>query len=196
MALSIKSVKELFDYARRSIEYGFKHKKFTPIKILDELKINRGVFVTLETYPNKELRGCIGFVNQVPLIEGVISAAKSSAFNDDRFPPLEERELKQVVVEISILSEPKEIIVNSQRELLTKVKKGDGLILKKGYNKGLFLPQVWDQIPDKKDFLDELCVKAGLPYGSWINPGVKIYRFSVNAWVEEKPEGEITKVKT
>jgi len=196
MALNDKDVRLLFDYARKSIEASFKREKLAPKLVPKSLKIKAGVFVTLETYPFKELRGCIGFVEPVPLVDGVINAAKSSAFKDYRFPPLDEDELNNVVIEISILSEPVEIKVSSPREYLEVINKGDGLILKKGYSEGLFLPQVWDQIPDKKRFLDELCLKAGLPYNSWMSPGVKIYRFSVEAWCEEKPGGKVVNVKT
>ena len=194
MALSSKEVKKLFDYARKSIGLTFKRKKFVPKKVPESLRVKRGVFVTLETYPDKSLRGCIGFIEPVTLFQGVIDAARSSAFNDPRFPMLNEKELDHVIVEISILTPAKEIKFIDSRELLDKISKGDGLILEKGYNKGLFLPQVWDKVPDKKRFLDELCLKAGLPYGAWISPEVRVYKFKVKAWVENKPKGSIKRV--
>ena len=151
---------------------------------LDEL---RGVFVTLEKYPSGELRGCIGLpYPSNPLIKALKEAACSAA-NDPRFPKLKKEELGGITVEVSVLTEPVEINFSSPEELLKKIEPGkDGLILKKGWNTGLFLPQVWEKIPDKVEFLENLVYKAGL-YGkdSWKES--KLFSFQVQAFREKSP---------
>jgi AmmeMemoRadiSam system protein A len=148
-----------------------------------EMDERKGVFVTLYTKP-KELRGCIGFpYPQQPLIDGLLAAAVE-ACRDPRFPPLSKDELKDVWIEVSILSKP-EPIEASGKDLLRKIEPGkDGLIIKKGYCSGLFLPQVWEQLPKKEDFLDSLCMKAGLMSGEWLNSSAKVYKFQVKAYAE------------
>ena len=134
----------------------------------DELKIKRGVFVTLKI--NDELRGCIGFITPIEIWKGVVEAAYQSAFGDPRFPPLSKEEFKKIKIEISILSKP----VKTTRE---KIKKGDGVIVKQGWKSALFLPQVWDVLPDKEEFLKQLFLKAGITGGK-----VEYYKFKAQIY--------------
>jgi AmmeMemoRadiSam system protein A len=153
-------------------------------KEFDEL---RGVFVTLDKFPSGDLRGCIGLpYPEKPLVDAVRDAACSSA-RDPRFPPLEEKELNQITVEVSVLTKPERIEFSSPEELLEKIEPGkDGLILKKSWCSGLFLPQVWEQLPEKEIFLENLCHKAGLRDGQcWKD--AEIHRFRVQAFREKKP---------
>ena len=114
----------------------------------------RGVFVTLTQ--KGRLRGCIGFpYPTLPLGKAVASAARSAAFNDTRFPPLRKEDFSKVLIEVSVLSQPKKC-------KLKDIKKGDGVILEKDGRSALFLPQVWEELPDKKVFLEELSMKAYL----------------------------------
>jgi uncharacterized protein len=149
-----------------------------------ELDLKKGVFVTLYTKP-KELRGCIGFpYPHLPLIEGLISAA-IEASKDPRFPRLTKEELKGITIEVSVLSEPELVKVNSPKDYLKVIKPGkDGLIIQKGYCSGLFLPQVWEEIPKKEDFMEALCGKAGLLSDEWLDSSAKIYKFQVKAYTE------------
>jgi len=162
------------------------------------LSEKQGVFVTLHTFPEKDLRGCIGFAEpHYSLGEGLIRAALAAAFKDLRFPPITVRELEKIVVEVSVLSKPQKIDAGSPEEILSAITpKRDGLILKRGYASGLFLPQVWDELPQKEDFLKNLCYKAGLsdPH-AWYAKDSEIYRFTVVAFEEISPRGEITEKK-
>jgi AmmeMemoRadiSam system protein A len=139
-----------------------------------------GVFVTLTE--KGELRGCIGLVKGVePLISGIKTMAKEAAFNDYRFPPLSKNEFKDIKIEISILSPMEKI--NSIDEIVIG---RDGLMIVRGSNSGLLLPQVpveynWDL----KTYLEHLCLKAGLPKNSYTLPGTIIYRFSAYVFNEK-----------
>lgn len=173
----------LVRFARRTIEC-FVRNEDTPLpdSYPDEFDEKRGVFVTLEK--NGELRGCIGLpYPDKPLIDAVRDAACSAA-RDPRFPPLGEKELDLVTVEVSVLTKPEKIEFKGE-ELLEKIEPGkDGLILKSGLHSGLFLPQVWEQIPDKTKFLENLCYKAYLPNGAWKD--AEIYRFRVQAFKQSE----------
>jgi len=137
-----------------------------------------GVFVTLEK--SGELRGCVGIVQASDANDLIIRAARSAAFEDSRFLPVKESELSEIIVEISLLSKP----VKCE---LKEIKKGDGVILKQGLNSALFLPQVWKQLPDKHDFLNQLAFKAGLNnYESAV-----FEKFSIISFKEEKPNGDV-----
>ena len=142
----------------------------------------RGVFCTLTK--KGELRGCIGLpYPTMPLIDSVISAA-CSACEDPRFERLEESELKDIKIEISVLTEPV-LIEASGEAYLNKIEPGkQGLILQYGPYSGLFLPQVWEELPDKEKFLDNLCLKAGLTPGMWKEKGVKLYSFEAQVFEE------------
>ncbi|MFH1229127.1 MAG: AmmeMemoRadiSam system protein A [Candidatus Aenigmatarchaeota archaeon] len=149
-----------------------------------ELDEKKGVFVTLYTKPRK-LRGCIGFpYPQLPLIDALISAA-IEACNDPRFPKLLKRELKDITIEVSVLSKPELVKVKSPKDYLNVIKPGkDGLIIEKNYRSGLFLPQVWDEIPEKENFMEALCMKAGLMPDEWLDSSAKLYIFQVEAFIE------------
>lgn len=178
-------VMTLFKYARASIKARFNNSRFKPERIPEPLRVKHGVFVTLTI--NDQLRGCIGVTEPTPVWEGVVKAARSSAFSDPRFPPLTKEEFRKIIIELSLLSVPEETT-------LKEVKEGDGVIIKKGLFSALFLPQVWDQLPIKKQFLAHLCSKAGLSPDCYLKPGTSFKKFSVEAWKEQSPEGPITRV--
>jgi uncharacterized protein (TIGR00296 family) len=186
----------LVKFARNVIEKYVRKERLKKPEIEDWMIEKRGVFTTIETYPENELRGCIGIPYPIkPLIEALLISAKSACV-DPRFPPLGEDELDNIVVEISVLSKPEEIKVKNKEEYLDKIVPGkDGLILKYKIYSGLFLPQVWEKIRDKKEFLDALCLKAGLPTEYWKNKEAKIYKFNTQIFKEIKPNGKIIEIK-
>ena len=144
----------------------------------------RGCFVTL--HKGNQLRGCIGFPKPImPLYEQIIAATKAAAFEDPRFSPLDESELKDVEIEISILTRPELIKVKRPEDYLKEIKIGkDGLIIQ-GAGSGLLLPQVateWNFNPVQ--FLECLCEKAGLDKDAWKNLENKIYRFHAEIFNE------------
>lgn len=145
----------------------------------------RAAFVTLNIHGN--LRGCIGhIVPQVSLIESIKSNALSAAFKDPRFPPLSKEEWQDIEVEISILTVPQQLNYNDAEDLLEKLRPGiDGVILKKGYQQSTFLPQVWEQLNDKKEFLSHLCMKAGMDANEWKKGALSVYTYQVQAFEED-----------
>ena len=118
-------------------------------------------FVTL--HYEKDLRGCIGsIIAHTSLLDDVINNAHSAAFRDPRFNALSVDEFSHLSLEISVLSEPKLLEYEDFNDLVKKIRPNiDGLILKHGPYQGTFLPQVWEQLPDEKLFLEHLSMKAG-----------------------------------
>jgi len=166
--------------------------KDTPPKFMERC----GVFVTLYSLKRgrKELRGCIGFPYPVsPLTQAVIESAINSATQDPRFYSVSLGELDNIVFEVSVLTPPQLIEADKPTDYPSKVKVGkDGLIVERGYYKGLLLPQVpiewkWNE----EEFLCQCCIKAGLPPDCWLLKGTKIYRFQAIIFDEKSPKGEI-----
>lgn len=144
----------------------------------------RGTFVTLTK--NHQLRGCIGnLVPDKPLKEGVQENAVNAAFHDPRFPPLSAKELEQIEIEVSLLTEPQPLAYKNADDLLAKLRpKVDGVILRKGMHSATFLPQVWEQLPEKEMFLSHLCMKAGLSGDAWKNGDLEILTYQVQYFEE------------
>ncbi|MFH1237467.1 MAG: TIGR00296 family protein [Candidatus Aenigmatarchaeota archaeon] len=166
-----------------------------PDKVSREFLDKSGVFTTLHTYPERELRGCIGFPTPVmPLVDAIIESAVSAA-QDPRFPDLDKSELKKIIVEVSILTKPQKINVKSPADYPKKIKIGrDGLIIRKGFHSGLLLPQVAVEYAwDAKTFLEHLCMKASLPADAWASPGAEIFSFHSDIFSEKRPSGKIEK---
>lgn len=137
-----------------------------------------GVFVTLNK--NNTLRGCIGYPEPYEkLIDALLDVSLASAFDDPRFTPLTKDEFDEIEVEISVLTKPQKIVVDNYEEYLSKIELGvDGLIIEKGYNRGLFLPQVaTEQNWNIEEYLTNLCYKAGLPSHSWMDDDSVLYNF-------------------
>lgn len=151
-------------------------------KVFTEL---RGTFVTLTM--DNQLRGCIGNLSsEKSIIEGVKDNAINAAFHDPRFPQLSKSELNNITIEISLLSEPEKLNYEDEVDLLEKLRPGiDGVIIRKGQYSSTFLPQVWDQLPDKQSFLNHLCQKAGLSPDEWRHPGLEVMVYQVQYFEEE-----------
>ncbi len=155
-----------------------------------------GVFVTLETYPKKELRGCIGYPEPThKLSEALVDSAISAATRDPRFPPVDDGELEHIVIEVTVLSPPQLIRANSHADYLRSIKVGrDGLIVENGVCRGLLLPQVPVEYSwTVKDFIEHTCLKAGLDEHAWQEPSTKVYSFSGELFCEQSPKGSVVK---
>ena len=148
----------------------------------------RGCFVTLTK--KGELRGCIGSIlPEEPLYKAVVTRARSAAIEDRRFSPVKPDELAQIKIEVSVLSLPKQLYYESPEELLKQLRPGvDGVVLRAGPYQATFLPQVWEQIPEKEKFLEHLCVKAGLIKSAWQHPQAMIMVYQVKAFEEKEAE--------
>ena len=179
ISLSIEDQKTCINVARESIKQGLQYGTAVNIIGCDyaaDLQQNLCSFVTLHI--NGNLRGCIGALEAYqPLINDIAEHAYSAAFQDPRFPALQENEYEQLDIKISVLGKPELISFKSEEDLLQQIRPNiDGLILESGMNRGTFLPSVWEQLPDKKDFLNHLKLKAGLPK-EWWDDSVKISRY-------------------
>lgn len=141
-------------------------------------------FVTLTI--KGELRGCIGTLEpHRSLGDDVKENAVAAAFRDPRFDPLRAAELPRVRVEVSLLSAAEPVVAADEGAALTALRPHtDGVVLEYKQYRGLFLPQVWEQLPDPRRFLAHLKQKAGLPMNFW-SPAVRLFRFTVSKWKEE-----------
>jgi hypothetical protein len=150
------------------------------------LQTRCGTFVTLKHHGR--LRGCIGNLSASdPLAEGVRRNAINAAFHDPRFSPLTEKELSQVEIEVSVLTEPQPLAFSDPEDLLRKLRPNvDGVIIRQGHASATFLPQVWDQLPKKEDFLGQLCLKAGLPRDAWKRGKLEVSTYQVQYFEEAK----------
>ncbi len=185
--------------ARKTIEVSLSEKiPAPPENPPEKLKRKQGVFVTLNTYPEKELRGCIGVpLPEYPLVEATMRAAIASATEDPRFPPVSPNELSKIVVEVSVLTPPEEIEFSDPKELPNLIRIGvDGLIIESGGFSGLLLPQVPVEFGwTPEEYLMNLCLKAGLPSTYWLTGKIKLYRFTAQIFEEESPGGRIIEKK-
>ena len=152
---------------------------------IPEFEENRGLFVTLMKKEN--LRGCIGRIEPANTIyKHVIQLAKSAAFEDHRFQPVQAKELSRIIIEISLLSVPQIIEGKDNNEKISKIRPFvDGVILKSGPHRSTFLPQVWDSLTDRDKFIGELCRKAGLPYDYWQQEPIEFSCYQVEHFQEE-----------
>lgn len=144
----------------------------------DELKEDLGVFVTLNK--RSRLRGCIGYPEPVKsLIESTIDVAIAAAFDDPRFPPLKKEEFDELEFEVTVLTQPELIEVTRPDEYFDEIEIGrDGLIIQKGYARGLLLPQVAPENGfNEEEFLDHTCMKAGISADSWMDESCDVYKF-------------------
>jgi uncharacterized protein (TIGR00296 family) len=153
----------------------------------------QGVFVTLHTYPDHDLRGCIGIPLPVMTLSDAIVESAQSATQDPRFPPLTTSELPRIIIELTVLTKPELIKVKQPKEYLSHIIIGqDGLIVEQGFYKGLLLPQVpVEQGWDTEEFLSYTCTKAGLLPDAWFEKTTKISKFSGQIFTEEKPNGPV-----
>jgi uncharacterized protein (TIGR00296 family) len=158
----------------------------------------RGVFVTLNlTDPLRDrLRGCIGFPYPVIALEEAIREATIGASEDPRFPPVVEAELDSLVVEVSVLPPPKDLLAPRRQDLPSMVRIGeDGLIIGEGSQSGLLLPQVATEFGmNQVEFLSQACLKAGLPPDSWLNNETRVQVFQAEIFCEANPRGEVHRV--
>jgi len=144
---------------------------------------HRACFVTLTRHGR--LRGCIGSLQaHRKLVDDVRANAKAAAFLDPRFEPLTGTEFKSTLVEISLLSAAEPIGFDSEAAALAALRPGvDGVIFEAGSNRGTFLPQVWEQLPDPREFFAHLKRKAGLPADFWADD-IRLSRYTVTKWKE------------
>jgi len=166
----------LREIALDSIRARFAGRSYQP-PTNERLEQRRGAFVTLEI--EGHLRGCIGQVGaRGPLNDTVAEMAVAAAFDDPRFPALTEPELEKIDIEVSVLSPLKRV------RSFAEVKVGrDGLMIKLDLHSGLLLPQVAvERKWTPTEFLEQTCLKAGLPKNSYRDKFAEVYRFSADVF--------------
>ncbi len=177
--LTPEEERELLRLARRALEHYFETGGELEAPVKDpRLKERRGAFVTLKV--DGELRGCIGYpLPHKPLAETVIEMAVAAASQDFRFDPLTSEELGRAKIEISVLSLPEP--VTAPEDVVVGC---HGIIVSKGLNRGLLLPQVpVEQNWDRTTYLHHGCLKAGLHPDEW-KKGAKIEVFTAQVFSE------------
>ncbi len=157
-------------------------------EIPEKLRQRRACFVTLNK--QGQLRGCIGAIfPEEPLYQAVIHKARSAALEDERFAPVTPDELPQIEVEVSVLTLPRELDFRSPDDLLEKLRpRVDGVVLNVGGYQATFLPQVWEQIPDKEEFMNSLARKAGLRPSDWRRPQAAVLVYQAEVFHQERSE--------
>ncbi len=163
------------DAAKSSIVKALNDNEYKPEHIPSVLTQYGASFVTLKL--NGVLRGCIGSIFPTkPLILDIIDNAKNAAFYDSRFEPLTERELPYLEIDVSILSSIERIPFKDEKDLLSKIYPY-GIIISERNNRAVYLPEVWEQLPNREVFLNSLKEKAGL-HPEYFSPNLEAYKFT------------------
>ena len=154
-----------------------------PVNEPDWLSEPGATFVTLTQ--QGQLRGCIGSLKASrPLGQDVCQNALAAAFRDPRFPPLAKPELAATRIEVSLLSPQQAMRFSDEADALSQLRPGlDGIVFGCGSYRSTFLPQVWEQLPQPREFMAQLKRKAGVTEDFW-SPEVTLHRYSVEKWQE------------
>ena len=178
MALTVSDERALLELAHEAIRNSVSDVPFSErpvhVPIMDEF---RGAFVTVHC--KGQLRGCIGYPQAVKdLKTTIVETAQAAVTRDPRFQPIQEDELEELTVEISVLT-PIQPVSD-----IEEIEPGHhGLIVQQGMFRGLLLPQVAEEYHwNRMQFLENTCIKAGLPRDAWQNPETKISIFSAEVF--------------
>ncbi len=187
LILSAEDKQTLLQVARFSLVQAAGGKPIPEIDIRNysrNLQNDGASFVTLTKAG--DLRGCIGTLEAYqPLVQDVCEHARAAAIDDYRFPPVREHEVPQIKIEISYLTEPHPLDYQNSDDLITKLRPGiDGVVIRDGLSRATFLPQVWEKIPDPKEFLDHLCSKMGAPAHLWQMKKLNVSLYQVEEFSE------------
>ncbi len=180
MMISERAGNYLVDIAKKAIEHYIETKETLeiPEDYPIELDEKLGVFVTLNK--NNALRGCIGYAEPIePAIKATIEVAIAAAFNDPRFSAVTKDEFQILDFEVTVLTQPELIEIAHPDQYMDEIEIGrDGLIIQKGYSRGLLLPQVaTENAFTVEEFLEHTCMKAGISADSWMDESCDVYRF-------------------
>lgn len=185
--LSQQEKEILLQLARQALECGVRGE---PLPRLDlpslppRLQADGASFVTLTKHG--QLRGCIGALEPYqPLAEDVREHAIAAALSDYRFPPVQPDELPHIHIEVSRLTLPRPLEHDSPDDVLAKLRPGvDGVVLRDGPRRATFLPQVWQSLPDKEQFLEHLCLKMGVSPDLWRHKKLTVLTYEVEEFHE------------
>lgn len=174
--------KLLLRLARESIAHAFGGQE--PVRPADAPWLGEPGATFVSLHQKGDLRGCVGNIRPVPsLFESVVHNARAAAFDDNRFAPLAEHELPKTQLEVTVLTPPEPMPSSSEAEVLKSLRPGkDGVILSYGGRTSVFIPQMWEQLPDPSEFLFHLKRKAHFPL-HWPD-GMTAQRFTAEHWSE------------
>jgi uncharacterized protein (TIGR00296 family) len=181
--------------ARKVIKDYLKTNRVPNVEIAPAFNEPGGVFVTLKTMG--DLRGCIGYpYPDMPLGKALVDAAVQAATQDPRFPRVTSRELEDIDIEVTLLSEPELLRVPPlDRPKAIKIGR-DGLIIERGLYRGLLLPQVpVEQRWGPEEFLEGACLKAGLMPDMWVDDRTNVYTFTGQIFAEKMPGDDVYEVQ-
>ena len=185
--LTLEEQQTLRRMAREAMTFRVKGEALPPLDVsslTERLRADGASFVTLTM--RGELRGCVGALEAYqPLAEDVREHAVAAALEDPRFPPVSERDLRAIQLEISRLTRPHPLEYKDAAELLSKLKpRVDGVILRDDMRRATFLPQVWKKIPQPDEFMDNLCYKVGANYDLWRKKHLEVLTYQVEEFHE------------
>ncbi|HKJ65638.1 MAG TPA: AmmeMemoRadiSam system protein A [Desulfopila sp.] len=183
-SLTQKQGAELVRLARVAIAARLGMPEEEPMVVDEALQARGGTFVTLKL--DNQLRGCIGNIEPVgPIVDSIRDNAVNAAFHDYRFSALTPAEYEKVNISVSVLTPAVALDYQDGDDLAAKLRPGiDGVILRYGRNSATFLPQVWEQLPDARQFLGHLCLKAGLASDFWEGGEADILLYQVQNFPE------------
>ena len=182
MGLTNEEKRTLLKIARSAIACALESKTLPTLNSQSEALNHRsGIFVTLRI--GEDLRGCIGYIEPLfPLAHATQEIAVKAAMEDPRFMPLTQSEFDKITIEISVLS-PLEELIDTETIEIGK----HGLVIDAGYRRGLLLPQVATEYDwDRRQFLKQISLKAGLPPDAWKRKEVKLFTFTVEKFDESE----------
>jgi hypothetical protein len=185
--LTLEEQRTLLRMAREAMEAAVRGERLPPLQteaLTPSLREQGASFVTLTI--RGQLRGCIGALEaHQPLAEDVREHAVAAALEDPRFPPVSEAELSRIQIEVSRLTRPVPLEYGDANDLLSKLRPHvDGVILKDGFRRATFLPQVWEKIPKPAEFLDNLCYKMGARDDLWRTRHLEVFVYQVEEFHE------------
>lgn len=185
--LTIEEQRILLRLAREAMERGVKGEDLPPLdetSLTPNLREEGSSFITLTEHG--QLRGCIGSLEPYQsLAADVREHAVAAALQDPRFPPVSKQELNGIKIEVSRLTRPIPLEYKDADDLLSKLRPHvDGVILRDGFHRATFLPQVWEKIPDPADFLGNLCYKMGTNPDLWRRKHLDVLTYNVEEFHE------------
>jgi len=192
MTLSTEERAYLLDLAREAIVHVAGDEDPPAVDmdgVPERLRRNGASFVTLNK--RERLRGCIGSLEaRRPLAQDVQQNAVGAALRDPRFPPVRPGETDELTIELSVLSQPEPLHYDGIDDLCRKLRPGvDGVVIERGWQRATFLPQVWEKLRDERQFLERLCLKAGLTPAAIASGDLDVYTYQVEKFGEEEVEG-------
>jgi AmmeMemoRadiSam system protein A len=185
--LSTEERSILLHLARQALESGVRNQPLEPLDLDTLPEQLRETGVTFVTLTEREmLRGCVGALEAYqPLAEDVREHAIAAALEDYRFPPVRPEEIPWIKIEISRLTTPVPLEYDKPEDLPKLLRRGvDGVVLRDGMRRATFLPQVWEKLPDPREFLEHLCSKMGVDANYWRYHKLQVFIYQVEEFQE------------